>query len=149
VPHADADDYFWIPSSPPYVQKRPEHERVALMRGVFVARESWVLSGSMVGWGARIVAECDAIVFLTLDPEERLRRLELREIRRRAGTIFDEAAWVEFMRWARGYDDPDFEGRSRSGHEAWLRQVDRPVLRLESRLPSSQLLDAVLTWEPR
>ena len=31
VPHANADDYFWVPSDPPYVEKRPEAERVALM----------------------------------------------------------------------------------------------------------------------
>ncbi len=23
VPHADVDDYFWLPSSPAYVEKRP------------------------------------------------------------------------------------------------------------------------------
>lgn len=32
VPHADADDYFWVPSTPPHVDKRPAAERVALMR---------------------------------------------------------------------------------------------------------------------
>jgi len=47
VPHADADDYFWLPSDPPYVEKRPESDRLALMRSVFVPREAWVLSGSM------------------------------------------------------------------------------------------------------
>ena len=76
VPHADADDYFWVPSDPPYVEKRDADARVSLMREVFVPREAWVLSGSMVGWGEAVVDECDAIVFLTLDPDERLRRLE-------------------------------------------------------------------------
>src|SRR3954466_11989582 len=79
VPHADADDYFWVPSTPPYLEKRSEDERLELMRTVFVPREAWVLSGSMLGWGESIVAECDAVVFLTLDPHERLRRLEARE----------------------------------------------------------------------
>ena len=41
-------------------------------------RESWVLSGSMIGWGDDVVARCDAVVFLTLDSAERLRRLEAR-----------------------------------------------------------------------
>ena len=112
VPHADADDYFWVPTDPPYVEKRPEDERVALMRDVFVPREAWVLSGSMMGWGEAVVDECDAIVFLTLDPEERMRRLDAREVHRRAGRTFDQDAWTEFLDWARGYDDPEFEGRS-------------------------------------
>ena len=149
VPHADADDYFWVPSSPPYVLRRPEDERLALMRDVFVPREAWVLSGSMLDWGESIVAECDAVVFLTLDPEERLRRLELREVSRRAGRDFDEAAWAAFLLWARGYDDPAFEGRSLVAHEAWLAGLDQPVLRLDSARTREELRDAVLDWEPR
>ena len=40
-----------------------------------------MLSGSMLGWGDDVVAECDAVVFLTLDPDERLRRLDARRHR--------------------------------------------------------------------
>lgn len=110
VPHADADDYFWLPTHPPYVRKRPVEERLALMGSVFVPREAWVLSGSMLGWGDGVVAQCGAVVFLTLDPAERLRRIEVRErVRRGSGTV-DEEALSAFLTWARGYDDPSFEG---------------------------------------
>jgi len=118
------------------------------MRDVFVPREAWVLSGSMMGWGESIVAECDAVIFLTLDPRERIRRLEAREIHRRAGRGFDEAAWRDFLDWAKSYDDPTFEGRSRVAHEAWLDQPDRPVLRLNAGMATAELRDAVLRWEP-
>lgn len=148
VPHADADDYFWIPTIPPYVEKRAEDARRALMRQVFVPREAWVLSGSMMGWGDSIVGECDAVVFLSLDSGERIRRLEAREVHRRAGKNFDEAAWSEFLDWAKGYDEPEFDGRSRTAHEAWLHNLDVPVLRLGSETPVAELLDAVLKWEP-
>ena len=149
VPHADADDYFWVPSDPPYVARRPEDQRLSLMRTMFVPREAWVLSGSVLGWGDSVVAECDAVVFLTLDPAERLRRLEAREALRRAGRGFDEVAWGAFLEWARGYDDPAFDGRSRVAHEAWLERLGQPVLRLESARPPEELRDAVLGWEPR
>ena len=148
VPHADADDYFWVPTDPPYVEQRPEPDRVALMRSVFVPREAWVLSGSMLGWGEGIVAECDAVVFLTLDPEERLRRLDAREQVRREGQELDAAAWAAFMDWAKGYDDPDFQGRSRVAHEAWLETLSQPVLRLDSTRSPEELRDAVLRWAP-
>lgn len=148
VPHADADDYFWVPSDPPYVKKRPEGERVALMEKVFLPREAWVLSGSMLGWGDDVVARCDAVVFLTLDPDERLRRIEARERVRRHGGAFDQAAWAAFLEWARGYDDPAFDGRSRVAHEQWLAGLDRPVLRLDSASPPEVLRDEVLAWEP-
>ena len=148
VPHADADDYFWVPTVPPFVEKRPENVRRALMRDVFVPREGWVLSGSMMGWGETIVAECDAVIFLTLDPRERLRRLEARDVHRRAGRDFDEVAWSDFLDWAKGYDDPAFDGRSRTAHEAWLEKLDLPVLRLSSERSIDELRDAVLSWDP-
>lgn len=148
MPHADADDYFWVPSDPPYAEKRPVADRLALMRSVFVPRDAWVLSGSMLGWGEPVVAECDAVVFLTLRPEERLARLAAREDVRRAGRPADTAAWEAFMTWARGYDDPGFAGRSRVAHEEWLAGLSQPVLRLDSERAPQQLRDAVLAWEP-
>lgn len=148
VPHADADDYFWVPTEPPYVERRTETDRLSLMHAVFVPRGAWVLSGSMVGWGEGVIDECDAIVFLTLDPEERLRRLEAREVHRRAGRAFDPDAWEAFLGWARGYDDPAFKGRSRAAHERWLADRDQPVLRLDSAASRDDLLDTVLDWVP-
>ena len=148
VPHADADDYFWVPTAPPFRRKRPPEQRVALMEQVFVPREAWVLSGSMNGWGENVVARCDVVVFLTLDPAERMRRLEARERIRREGQESDPEAWEEFRTWAAGYDDPASTGRSRAGHEAWLAGIDRPVLRLDSARPVEELIEAVLGWEP-
>jgi adenylate kinase family enzyme len=148
VPHADADDYFWLPTNPPYVHKRSEIDRVRLMRQVFVPREAWVLTGSMLGWGEEVVDECEAIIFLTLDPTERLRRLEAREVLRRGGDAFDEEAWSTFVEWARGYDDPSFNGRSRVVHERWLADRRQPVLRLDSAASQEALVAEVLQWEP-
>ena len=148
VPHADADDYFWVPTDPPYVDKRPDAERIALMEQVFLPREAWVVSGSMLGWGESVVALCDAVVFLTLDPAERLRRIEARERERRAGGPVDEAALSAFLAWARGYDDPSSGGRSRAAHEDWLEGLTCPVLRLDSSLSREALRDEVLAWSP-
>ncbi|MFJ4160669.1 hypothetical protein [Microbacterium testaceum] len=148
VPHADADDYFWMPTTPPFTRKRDDAERVALMREIFVGRSAGVLSGSMLGWGEAVVAECDAIVFVALDPSERLRRLEAREVVRRGGLPHDDDAWREFTTWAEGYDDPAFDGRSRVQHDRWLATIGKPVLRLDSRSTVRELVDAVCSWEP-
>lgn len=148
VPHADADDYFWLPSDPPFTAKRDPAERVALMERLFLAREAWVLSGSMLGWGDDVVRRADAVVLLTLDPDERLRRLVAREEVRRASGPVDDAAVEAFLTWARGYDDPSFDGRSRAAHESWLRTLTCPVLRLDSARPVDDLRDAVLAWAP-
>ena len=147
APHADADDYFWLPTDPPFVEKRPEADRVALMEQVFLPRDAWVLSGSMLGWGETVVSRCDAVVFLTLDADERISRLQRRELARTPGPA-DEVAWEEFLTWARGYDDPTFTGRSRARHEEWLATLTCPVLRLDSAGSRDELRDAVLAWEP-
>jgi len=114
---------------------------------LFLPRELWVLSGSMLGWGDEVVARCDAVAFLTLDPAERIRRLEARERARHGGRPVDEAAWAEFLEWARGYDDPAFDGRSRVAHEKWLASLELPVLRLDSACPPTVLRDRVLAWD--
>ncbi|MCG7311377.1 hypothetical protein [Brachybacterium sp. ACRRE] len=147
VPHADSDDYFWVPTSPPYTTPRPVPERIGLMRTMFVPRDAWVLSGAINGWAGAVLEECDAVVFLTLDPQERMRRLAARETLRRGGDIEDQAT-TEFMQWARGYDDPEFMGRSRRAHEDWLASIPQPVLRLDSGRPVADLKDEVLAWEP-
>ena len=102
----------------------------------------------MLGWGDDVVARCDAVVFLTLEPAERLRRIGASERVRRERGPADESAREAFLTWARGYDDPYFEGRSRVTHEEWLATLACPVLRLDSALTCDELRDAVLAWAP-
>lgn len=106
---------------------------------------AWVLSGSVAGWGDDIVAECDAVVFVTLDPTKRIRRLRVRE--HAAGPVDGAAHWA-FLDWARGYDDPAFTGRSRAGDEQWLAGLSLPVLPLDAGSPTAQLCRAILDWDP-
>jgi hypothetical protein len=87
---------------------------------------------------------CDTVVFLTLDPDERLRRLQARESIRQEGREVDDEAVEAFFDWARGYDDPAFEGRSRVAHEGWLKGISQPVLRLDGASTREELRDAVL-----
>jgi hypothetical protein len=148
VPHADSDDYFWLPTDPPYTRKRPVDERLTLMEQVFLPREAWVLSGWMLGWGEPVIARCEAVVFLTLDPAERLRRLDARERVRHSGVQVDEEAFERFLTWARGYEDPEFHSLNRRRHEEWLATLSCPVLRLDSARPPRALRDSVLEWEP-
>ncbi|WP_407341910.1 AAA family ATPase [Pengzhenrongella phosphoraccumulans] len=150
VPHADVDDYFWMPTSPPYTTKRPIADRISLMESVFAPRDSWVLSGSLVDWGGPVVRRLDAVVLLTLDPAIRLCRLKSRETVRYGSTIepggANEAAHQEFYAWASGYDDPKFAGHSRAGHEEWLSALTCPVLRLDAQGPVKRQLEAVRAW---
>lgn len=147
VPHADVDDYFWEPTDPPYTTQRDPAARLRLMGEIFVARPAWVLTGSIMGWGESLIPHIDAVVFVTLDPSERLARLHRRE-RQRYGDRIDQGgdlaqATAEFLEWAAGYDDPSFPGRNRALHGAWLAELPCPVLHLDGARPVADLVAAL------
>ncbi|MBS1911561.1 MAG: AAA family ATPase [Bacteroidetes bacterium] len=134
----DTDDYFWLPTSPPFQQRRQVHERHALLLGDLDQVPAAVVSGSVVGWGSAIEDSFTLIVFLTLAPGIRVQRLREREMAR-FGYV-DEA----FIEWAAQYDEGRLEGRSRSRHEAWLAERQAPILRIDGDLTVRDRLERVL-----
>ena len=148
VPHADTDDYFWAPTDPPYTDKRPEADRLRLMGEVFLPRRSWVLSGSVMGWGEPLLDHVDALVFCSLDPDVRLARLRAREAVRYGGRIRPggdlAATHQEFVTWAAGYEVSDFPGRSRALHEAWMTRFSGPILRIDTARPVDELVAQIV-----
>src|SRR2546428_7979835 len=139
--HVDTDDFYWLRTDPPYRHPRPRAERLAMLRIALAESPSWVLSGSLCGWGDPLIPEFELIVFLVVPTEVRLARLRAREIERYGpGAIAPggprHRAHVAFLEWAEGYDAGDLAMRSRALHEAWLEmatarrerlQGDRPV----------------------
>ena len=150
VPVHDADDYFWLPTDPPFRRKRPVAERLDLMQAMFLPRREWVLPGSLTGWGGPLVPSFDAVVFLRLEPRLRLERLKAREAGRYGAAIRPggelHEGHLSFMDWAAGYDDPSFAGRSLLQHRDWLAHLPCPVLDLDSAAPVAELVQAVADW---
>lgn len=95
----------------------------------------WVLSGSLSGWGDPLIPKFDLVVFLIVPNEVRMERLRARELQR-----YGELASVEFLEWANRYETGGFEMRSRKLHEAWLKNLQTPVLRLEGERSVNDLL---------
>ena len=50
-PHFDTDDYVWVSTDPLYTPQRERTERQQLLMGALTAHNSWVVSGSLCGWG--------------------------------------------------------------------------------------------------
>lgn len=135
--HFDVDDFYWLPTDPPFRAKRPVHDREALMQAVFVPRRDWILSGSLVSWGQNAIDRLTAIVFVTLPAEERMARLRAREFRRYGEDIApggpQAKAFAAFMSWAERYDTVEpTPSRNRATHEAWLALQTVPVHRVEA-----------------
>ncbi len=78
-PHYDTDAYFWLPTNPPYQEKRASADRQHLLQSDLARNDCWVLSGSLCGWGDEFIPMFTLVVFLWVPTEVRLARLISRE----------------------------------------------------------------------
>jgi adenylate kinase family enzyme len=148
LPHHDSDDYFWMPTTPPYRQQREVSERLRLMEAMFLPRADWVLSGSLARWGDPIMAKFDLVVFLRTPREIRLARLRAREATHFGADVVAQGGWRHdeteaFIEWASHYEDGGREGRNLQKHLAWLAKLPCPVLRLDGSRPLPDLVAEV------
>ena len=148
VPHADTDDYFWHPTDPPFVERRPVEDRLRLMHELFLPRRAWVLSGSLDAWGSELASYFDLVVYVDTPTIERLARLRAREERRYGSLAVApggerHADVAAFLEWASHYDDGGREGRSRTRHELWLAKLRCPVMRVDGTRPVAELVAEV------
>ena len=134
----DADDYFWLPSNPPYRGQRHADERRTLLLQDMAGSPHAVVAGSVMAWGPALEDSFDLVVFLYLPTALRLARLQAREESR-----FGHAK-PEFLAWAAQYDAGTAQGRSLRGHTDWLAQRQCPVLRLEGDLSTAERLQPIL-----
>ena len=135
VAHFDTDDFFWLPSDPPFQKIRERAERQALLGAALARHPAWVLSGSLCGWGDVFIPRFELVVFLWLAPEIRLARLRARERERYGGASAPggplHAKSAAFLAWAAGYDEGlDVPERCRKLHEQWLAALPCPVVRI-------------------
>lgn len=139
----DVDDFFWMPTDPPYSVKRDPEERIRLIRARQQASPGWVLTGSFIGWGEALVPDVDLIVFIYTPTPIRLERLDRREAQRHGARIQPggdmHRPHLAFRKWAAQYDDPSFSGRNLSQHDSWLAAQSAPVLRLDGTRPTEEL----------
>ena len=147
VRQVDVDDYYWMPTDPPFTTKRPPADRVSLMQQA-LGDDDWVLSGSCMGWGDALIADAQLIVFVVTPTPVRPERLAAREKEHFGGRIAPGGDMYQiheaFREWASQYDDPDFSGRNRAWHEAWLSQQAAPVLRVDGMNSAEQMAEDVV-----
>ena len=151
VPYFDTDDYYWLPTDPPFTQRRPAAERDATLTKALASHPAWVVGGSIVGWGEHWLRDFEAVVFLWLPPALRLHRLRLREQARYGAAIQVSATRAAqsaaFLTWAAGYDDGSCGGtRTLANHTHWLREFACPVLELRGDQSVAERVAAVSRW---
>lgn len=119
----DTDDYFWMPTNPPYTTKRDAQERLRLMKEDIQKADNVVVSGSLVDWGDELIPYFTLVIRLHTDTDIRIERLRKRE-RETFGSRIEPGGdmyenHLEFLEWAASYDTAGLESRSKVKHDAW------------------------------
>jgi len=134
--HFDSDSYFWMPTADPFTVQRPRGERLELLKNDLSNTKTWILSGSLTGWGDELIPFFDLVIFVYVPQDIRLGRLKRREYERYGDDILiggvRHASSKEFLEWAATYDSGSLYGRSLAKHEKWLEGVSCPILRIEN-----------------
>ncbi len=134
----DVDDYFWLPSKPPYENKRDTKERLNLILNKIDKYKSNVVSGSVMNWGKELEDSFDLIIFLYVETSIRVSRLKEREIIK-LGYINPE-----FIKWASEYDNDPKCSRSYTKHKEWLSHRKCKIIKIEDNLTTEKRYQILL-----
>ena len=145
-PYFDGDQYFWLPSDPPFNFRRPPEERNELINQHMAGHNNWILGGSVVSWHNNWIF--DLSVFLYVPNHIRMDRLMKREIERYGDIIHTDKErnkqYNKFIDWASGYDDNSNSGRTLKVHQNWMQGLQKELLIIEGDTTVEQRLEAVL-----
>ena len=145
--HLDTDDYFWIPTDPPYQDIRETSERQNLLSQDMLKYSKWISTGSLCGWGDFALEFFDLMIFLFVPQEIRIKRLLEREKTRCPESFIEgtlrNSQFNEFIDWAKKYDNGGMEVRSLYMHKQWLDKLNCPVLQIEGDLSVAESIKRV------
>lgn len=119
----DTDDYFWLPTNPPYTSKREPSERVALMKKAMEDSDRVVISGSLCGWGDVLIPMFHLAIRMVTPTSIRISRLKEREYQDfgdricKNGDMYED--YLAFIKYANDYDTGDVNMRSKAMHDKW------------------------------
>lgn len=144
----DTDDYFWLPTNPPFTDKRERSERVALMENDIKNTDNAVISGALDGWGDSLIPLFTLAVRLVTNKNTRIERLKARELQKFGSRIMPGGDMyenhIEFLDWAARYDTGDMDMRSKARHDEWEKKLTCRRLRLNGERDLKENLAAVM-----
>ena len=148
-PYIDSDDFFWVPSEPPFTLKREITERNTLLENEVNSLNNWILGGSIVNWTGLRIKSFDLVVFLYLPADLRIERLRKREVERYGDVILRDPirrkAHEDFIEWAEDYDAATgIAGRTLHAHESWLWMLDCSIMEIRGETPVEERIERIL-----
>lgn len=146
-PHFESDEYYWLPTDPPFTNKRPPEERVQLLSNDLNKHKNWIVSGVLCNWGNFIIPLLTHVIFLYADWPTRHNRIKQRETKQFGKRILKGGDMYEhheaFVEWASQYDSNNPISRTKSKHLEWLAALPPQiqVIKLDANLDADTLLN--------
>jgi adenylate kinase family enzyme len=149
VPHFDSDDYYHLPTDPPYQLPRTPEDRCSLLERDLARVDGWILAGGAATWKPSPALDYTLHVFLVLPSEVRIQRLLERERTLYGERIMPDGDMEhlhrEFMQWTAGYESSTSEGTNTlEAHEALLQGARCSVLRLTGPMREAEAIERVV-----
>jgi adenylate kinase family enzyme len=148
--HIDVDDLMWENSDPPFTIRRDNFTIKTLIQKHLNQHKDAIISGSLVNIYDELKSDIDLFIYMNLDIETRIKRINQRELKRfgkrvlPGGDLFQKHQ--DFLQWVSDYEhNPDYL-RSRRQHIAWLDDVEQPVLRITDELSFDELMKIVKSY---
>ena len=146
----DTDDYFWLPTDPPFCRKREREQRLLLMRRELEQGGKIVITGSLCGWGDPLTEYFDLAVRVETPAEVRLQRIRQRESLRFGDRIREGGDMAQahqaFLAWAVAYDTGDESMRSLKLHRLWEKTLPCPHITVSGEQPAEKSAEEILRY---
>lgn len=145
----DVDDYYWLPTNPPFTTKRPIPDRIKMINDDILKFGKVVITGSLCGWGDPLIPSFDLAIRTKLDHDTRMERIKERETKRYGDRILPNGdmhkSSCEFINWASNYDTGDTSTRSKTLHDEWQQILKCPLITVET-LDSEKAINEITTY---
>lgn len=144
----DTDEYFWMPTNPKFTQKRPKKERIELMKHDINKSENVVISGSLTDWGDELIPYFTLAIRIEMKQSVRIERLVKREKERYGSRIEPDGDMyqqhIEFVEWAKSYDNGGLDIRSKAMHDELEKSFPCKILYLDGENNFEENFEKVL-----
>lgn len=144
----DTDEYFWMPTNPKFTQKRPKKERIELMKHDINKSENVVISGSLTDWGDELIPYFTLAIRIEMKQSVRIERLVKREKERYGSRIEPDGDMyqqhIEFVEWAKSYDNGGLDIRSKAMHDELEKSFPCKILYLDGENSLEENFEKVL-----
>lgn len=145
IPHIDADEFAWELTEMPYQKRLEPHCRREILREKIRENESWVLTGSIYGWGSEFYAQCRLVVLMITPTKIRLKRLKDRE-RNKFGSRIEVggdmySVYIDFVKKAVLYDHGNDKVRSLARDINWMKSLQGESLWIDGRYSLETIIE--------